>query len=101
MGAVVHVWHEQAIEQLFLPGAPTYKEIIRKAVLVQNGARVRVRVDTGRLRNSINITAPIWSGRRPGARIGSNVVYAPFVGTHDCVRCWGDYLREALNDARD
>lgn len=52
------------------------REIKRAALNVQNGARERVPVDTGRLRNSIAHVIDL-DGMR--AVIGTNVEYAPYV----------------------
>jgi hypothetical protein len=96
---VTHHIHYVEIDRLTGPTGGAYLDVYRRAIKVQNGARRRVRVDTGNLRASIHITAPITSGRNVGVRVGSDVDYAPFVGTTDCVSCWGDYLRLALQDA--
>jgi HK97 gp10 family phage protein len=53
----------------------TRLEVKRSALNVQNGARRRAPVDTGRLRNSItHETTP----NGLAARVGTNVEYAPF-----------------------
>ena len=52
------------------------REVKRSALNVQNGARRRVPVDTGRLRNSI---AHEIDADGMDATIGSNVEYAPYV----------------------
>lgn len=54
----------------------TQREVKRSALNVQNGARLRVPVDTGRLRNSI---AHEIDESGLNATIGTNTEYAPFV----------------------
>lgn len=56
--------------------AAMQREVKIAAVNIQNGARSRVPVDTGRLRNSI--THEILADGL-NASVGSNVEYAPFV----------------------
>lgn len=51
-------------------------EVMRAALDVQRGAKVRSPVRTGRLRNSIAVD-PAPDGLK--AKIGTNVEYAPFV----------------------
>ena len=54
----------------------TQREVKRAALNVQNGARERVPVDTGRLRNSI---AHEVDANGLNATIGTNLEYAPYV----------------------
>lgn len=76
-------------------GGPVATDLLRRGIRVQTVARRLCRVDTGRLRSSIGV-----SERRqrslPVVVVGSDVEYAPFVGTRACKECWGDYLRDAL-----
>lgn len=93
-----HQIHWVEIDRLASTMGGAYRDVLRRAVRVQNGARRRVRVDTGRTRSSIHITEGIESGGMTGVRVGSDVEYAPYVGTNDCIDCWGEYLD--LDDAR-
>lgn len=82
------------------PAGPIWRDSIRRGIRVQNLARIYVRVDTGTLRASIGINQQVV-GETIVTNVGSNVEYAPFVGTRfgphgNCVRCWGDYLTDAL-----
>lgn len=82
------------------PAGPIWREQIRKGLRVQNLARIYVRVDTGALRASIGIHQRVV-GQTIVTNVGSNLEYAPFVGTRfgphgNCKRCWGDYLTDAL-----
>lgn len=73
------------------------REVKIAAVNVQNGARRRVPVDTGRLRNSI--THEI-TGDGLNAAIGSNVEYAPFVEFGTRSMRAQPYLFPALEEER-
>lgn len=75
----------------------TRREVKRAALNVQNGARRRVPVDTGRLRNSI--AHEIDAGGL-NATIGTNTEYAPYVefGTRRMVD--KPYLFPALEEER-
>lgn len=82
------------------PAGPLWREQARKGVRVQNLARIYVRVDTGTLRASIGIHQRVVD-QSIVTNVGSNVEYAPFVGTRfgphgNCVRCHGAYLTDAL-----
>jgi HK97 gp10 family phage protein len=52
------------------------REVMRSALKVQAGAKVRCPVDTGRLRNSIAVEI---QDEGLSALVGTNVEYAPFV----------------------
>lgn len=74
-------------------------EVMRSALRIQGDARLRVPVDTGRLRSSIAI-APIHDGI--GARIGTNVVYATAIeyglppGTRPNIASLSGWVRRKL-----
>lgn len=55
--------------------APVARFLDRGALIVQRGAREKVTVDTGRLRNSIGVESPTQRSRR----IGPNVEYGEYV----------------------
>lgn len=74
--AVVIRFDGNALRQVTLAGAAD--DITRRANRVQNDARSRVPVDTGRLRNSIVVEYFTAPGGAPAARIGSNLEYALF-----------------------
>lgn len=76
----------------------TESDLARFGILVQNGARVRCPVDTGRLRASI-MSTPGRDGRGPYVDIGTNVEYAPFVEYGTMRTRAQPYLRPALMDA--
>lgn len=76
----------------------TEADLARFGILVQNGARQRCPVDTGRLRASI-MSTPGRDGRGPYVDIGSNVEYAPFVEYGTMRTRAQPYLRPALMDA--
>lgn len=85
---------------LVSPAGPVWRDALRRGIRVQNAARVFVRVDTGLLRSSIGVHQHTDRDTII-TTVGSNVEYAPNVGTRagphgNCVRCWGDYLRDAL-----
>lgn len=61
-------------------GTPMLRAMQRAAMLVMRDARVRVQVDTGRLRSSITPEVRT-NGREVIGVIGSNVKYAPYVET--------------------
>lgn len=73
-------------------------DLARFGILVQNGARVRCPVDTGRLRASI-MSTPGRDGRGPYVDIGTNVQYAPYVEYGTMRTRAQPYLRPALMDA--
>jgi HK97 gp10 family phage protein len=97
---ITHTVHLGAIRSLFAPGSRVYQDIIRRAIKVQNGARRRAAVDTGRLRSSINVTAPVVRDGASGARIGTNVEYAIYVEKGTRYMRARPYLEPALQDAR-
>lgn len=83
------------------PAGPTWIDCLRRGIKVQNFARTYVRVDTGTLRASIGVWQKV-EGQTIITGVGSNVEYAPNVGTiagphGDCKRCWGAYLTDALD----
>lgn len=86
------------------PAGPIWRNQARKGVRVQNLARIYVRVDTGTLRASIGVSQRV-RGQSIITNVGSNIEYAPFVGTRfgphgNCVRCHGAYLTDALAVAK-
>lgn len=91
---------DSRINQLFhAPDGPTGTRLYQLGVRVQNAARQRAPVDTGRLRSSIATTRPEARGDRTlVVRIGSNVRYAIFV--HEGTRYMRarPFLREAINE---
>jgi len=94
------VFNPQNLHDLL--GSPTSRvayDMFLRGVRVQNKARRLVRVDTGRLRSSIHVSQ-YQSHQRTVTRVGSNVIYAPFVGTIYNKRYWRGYLIEALKDAK-
>jgi HK97 gp10 family phage protein len=97
---ITHTVHHRAIASLVVPGSPVYRDIVRRAIKVQGAARRRVRVDTGRLRSSINVTAPHTKGNATGARVGSNVEYALFQEEGTRYMQGQPYLRPGLSAAR-
>lgn len=90
----------QRLDQLFrAPGGPTGSLLYQLGIRVQNAARQRAPVDTGRLRSSIATTRPEARGNRTlVVRIGSNVRYAIYV--HEGTRYMRarPFLREAVNE---
>mgnify|MGYP001571889525 FL=1 len=86
------------------PAGPVWRDALRRGIRVQNAARIYVRVDTGNLRSSLGVHQHLERDTII-TTVGSNVEYAPYVGTlagphGNCVRCWGDYLRDALAAAQ-
>lgn len=85
-------------------GVPLAKDMLRRGLRVETAAKRRIshsprRIDTGRLRASIN-TRPIVHGGLPGVRVGTNVDYAIYV--HEGTRHMqaNPFLRDALPAAR-
>lgn len=76
----------------------TEADLARFGILVQNGARQRCPVDTGRLRASI-MSTPGRDSRGPYVDIGTNVEYAPFVEYGTMRTRAQPFLRPALMDA--
>jgi hypothetical protein len=74
-----HRINQSALAALAAPGASVYRDMLRRGIRVQNGARRRVNVDTGRLRSSINVEGPVVRGGGAGVRVGTNVEYAIYV----------------------
>lgn len=80
------------------------RDMLRRGLRVESAAKRRIshsprRIDTGRLRASIN-TRPIVHGGLPGVRVGTNVDYAIYV--HEGTRHMqaNPFLRDALPAAR-
>jgi hypothetical protein len=97
------VTRRAAIDHLLTsPAGPVWRDSLRRGIRVQNLARTYVRVDTGTLRASIGVWQRI-QGQKIITGVGSNIEYAPYVGTRagphgNCVRCHGAYLTDALNE---
>jgi HK97 gp10 family phage protein len=88
---------QRALEQL-LRGPEVAKDLERRAIRVEGGAIRRCPVDTGRLRSSI--THGLFVDERGlVARIGSDVVYAPYVELGTRYMRAQPYLRPALMEA--
>lgn len=100
MAQIRHRINQSALAALAAPGASVYRDMLRRGIRVQNGARRRVNVDTGRLRSSINVEGPVVRGGGAGVRVGTNVEYAIYV--HEGTRRMrgNPFLRDALADAR-
>lgn len=77
--AVTHRINQAAVDSIVAPGGPVYRDMLRRGIRVQNGARRRVNVDTGRLRSSLNVEGPIVRNGAAGVRVGTNVEYAIYV----------------------
>lgn len=71
-----HQVNQAGIVALGQPGGPTYRDTLRRGILVQGAIRRCVRVDTGRLRSSYQVSGPVMNGTVAGVRVGSNVEYA-------------------------
>jgi hypothetical protein len=73
----------QAINAMLIsPNGPVVRDLLRRGLRVEAAAKRRVRVDQGRLRNSITHTTvrTVSRGQQVfGVRVGTNVVYAPWV----------------------
>lgn len=65
------------------PAGPVARDLVRKAIKVQSGAKRRCPVDTGRLRDSIRWLI-IRDGKGLAAKVGSDVEYAAAV--HDGIK---------------
>lgn len=78
----------------------TEGDLSRLGFMVQNAARVRCPVATGRLRSSIQSTSGRDS-RGPFVDVGTNVVYAPHVEYGTQHMAAQPYMRPALLDAAD
>lgn len=61
------------------PSGAAGRHIFKLGVNVQSAAKVKCPVDTGRLRSSIQTTAPRETSNGVAVRIGSNVNYARYV----------------------
>jgi HK97 gp10 family phage protein len=73
----------------------TVADLSRLGLMVQNEARLRCRVDTGRLRSSIQHT-PGRDARGPYVDVGTNVEYATFVEYGTSRMAPQPYMRPAL-----
>lgn len=73
------------------------REVKRSALNIEGGAKNRVPVDTGRLRNSIGHETSL---DELSATIGSNVEYAPFVEFGTRGRTAKPYLFPAFEEER-
>jgi hypothetical protein len=73
-----------AVEQAKQAGVD---DLLRRANRVKNRAQTLAPVDTGVLRASINVSAPIKVGGDVEVRVGSGVKYALFV--HEGTGLWG------------
>lgn len=73
------VFHEAALHAL-LQGeqGPVAKDVLRRSIRVERAAKQGCPVDTGRLRSSITHELAT-DARGLVGRIGTNVVYAPYV----------------------
>lgn len=88
-----------AIAQLLQSSAgPVAKDLLRRAIKVDRAAKQLCPVDTGRLRSSIGYAVERDS-RGLLARIGSAVVYAPYVELGTRRQPAQPYLRPALKAA--
>lgn len=74
--AIRHTVDQAAIDDMFSVGSRMYFDLVRRGVLVQNAARRNTPVDTGRLRSSIHLEAPIFRDSVVGVRVGTDVEYA-------------------------
>lgn len=73
------VFFEEPLRRLLVdPDGEVARHLTRLAVTVQNEARRLCPVDTGRLRSSITHQVRT-DPRGVVARVGTNVVYAPFI----------------------
>lgn len=89
---------------LTTPAGPIWRDSIRRGVRVRNLAVIYVRKRTGSLAGSIGISQRVV-GQTIVTNVGSNLEYAPFVGTlfgphGSCKSCWGAYLTDALAVAK-
>jgi hypothetical protein len=76
---VRQVIDQAAIQELLRnPAGGVARDMLRRGRNVERAAKRFVKVDTGRLRASINTNQRIFRGR-PGARVGSGVKYALMV----------------------
>src|SRR5262245_62519147 len=85
------------------PAGPMWRTALARGIRVQNLARSYVRVDTGTLRASIGVAQSVAS-QKIITSVGSNIEYAPFVGTRlgphgHSVVCYGAYLPAAFEQA--
>lgn len=97
---VTHQINQAAVAAFGAPGGRVYQDTLRRGILVQNGARVRCPVDTGRLRSSINVEGPVIVNGVAGVRVGTIVEYAIFVHEGTRYMVGRPFLRDALADAR-
>jgi hypothetical protein len=87
-------FNQGALDRLLASEAgPVGRLILRKTLAVERGAKRRVRVDTGRLRASIQSHLERERGTVVGV-VGTNVAYAAYI-EFDVE----SYLRAALADA--
>ncbi len=77
----------------------TEGDLVRLGLQVQNGARTRCPVDTGRLRSSIQSSGLMHDARGAHVIVGTNVVYAGFVEFGTRHMAAQPYLRPAMLDA--
>ena len=96
-----HVMHEHRVEALFVPHSGTYRDVIRRAIRVQNGARRRAPVDTGRLRSDIHVDAPWYDGNVAGARVLTEVEYAIYQEDGTKYMEGKHFLRDSLAEVMD
>lgn len=102
--AKVRVGHIDAARVRAALKEPVARDMLRRGLRVESAAKRRIshsprRIDTGRLRASIN-TQPIEHEGLPGVRVGTNVDYAIYV--HEGTRHMqaNPFLRDALPAAR-
>lgn len=82
---------EQLAALLSSPTGPVAKDLYRRGLKVQRKAKLNLqrnpmRVDTGRLRSSIQVQL-VMVGGKPVVRVGTNVFYALYV--HDGTGIYG------------
>ncbi len=70
--------------------------LLNSALMVERDAKIKVPVDTGRLRNSLTHATEGFGSQEPAVRVGTNVHYAKFVEFGTSKQSAQPYLYPAL-----
>lgn len=71
--------NRSVVRSLTSAGGPIGRQLYQTGLRVQSRAKRNCPVDTGRLRSSIQTTAPFFENGMPTVSVGTNVNYAIFV----------------------
>ena len=90
MTAVRHVLDVAAVNVILRsPGGAVARDMLRRGLRVQAGAKQRVRANEGILRNSIHLASIVTDTGDLGVEIGSDLRYALYV--HNGTGVYGQY----------